>query len=98
MATWIAHLRLAENLLQMIDGLDPSQIAVGSVAPDCGIRDAKRDKFNPPAEVTHFLVSGDCARRIADLEFYRRYLTTLKHQNDDIMRFSFCLGYFFVGQ
>jgi hypothetical protein len=95
MATWIVHLRLAENLLEMIGGLDSPQFAVGNVAPDSGIPDEKWEKFNPPVEVTHFAVSGDGAWRMADLEFYRCYLAPLKHQNDDRMCFSFRLGYFF---
>jgi hypothetical protein len=39
MATWIAHLRLAENLLERIPGLDEAQFAIGNVAPDSGIPD-----------------------------------------------------------
>jgi len=37
LATWIAHLRLAENLLERIPGLDAAQFAIGNVAPDSGI-------------------------------------------------------------
>jgi hypothetical protein len=39
MATRIVHLRLAENLLELIDGLDPAYFATGSIAPDSGIPD-----------------------------------------------------------
>jgi hypothetical protein len=95
MATWIVHLRLAENLLLMIEGLDPPQFAVGSIAPDSGIPDEKWETFRPPVEVTHFETSGDSTWRMADLAFYRRYVAPLKHQNDDRMCFSFRLGYFF---
>lgn len=95
MATWIVHLRLAENLLDMIEGLDSQYFALGNVAPDSGIPDEKWETFNPPVEVTHFEVSGDGTWRMADLDFYRRYVAPLKHQNDDRMCFSFRLGYFF---
>lgn len=37
MATWIVHLRLAERLLPLIQGLDEAYFAIGSVAPDSGI-------------------------------------------------------------
>jgi len=94
-ATWIVHLRLAENLLALIEGLDPALFAVGSVAPDSGIPDEKWETFNPPVEVTHFEVAGDAAWGMADLEFYRRYLAPLKLQNDIGKCFSFRLGYFF---
>ena len=52
MATWIVHLRLAENLMQMIEGLDAPQFAIGNIAPDSGMPDEKWEKFEPPVEVT----------------------------------------------
>ncbi len=53
MATWIVHLRIAENLLACIPALDAAQFAIGNVAPDSGIPDEKWEKFDPPPEVTH---------------------------------------------
>jgi hypothetical protein len=95
MATWIVHLRLAENLLPLIPGLDAPHFAVGSVAPDSGIPDEKWETFNPPVQVTHFEVSGDAIWGMADLAFYRRYLAPLKGRTGDGRCFSFRLGYFF---
>jgi len=94
MATWIVHLRLAENLLGMIPGLDAAQFAVGSVAPDSGIPDENWEKFNPPPEVTHFHRGRDW-RNCADTEFFRGYLLPLRGAADDAARFSFLLGYLF---
>jgi len=34
MATWITHLRIAENLLDLLPTLDPERFAVGNIAPD----------------------------------------------------------------
>lgn len=93
MATWIAHLRIAENLLERIPGLDPSQFAIGNIAPDSGIPDEKWEMFNPPPEVTHFKRSRSVHKDIADLDFYREYLVDI--QPEDRLRFSFRLGYFF---
>ena len=56
MASWITHLRVAENLLSQIEGLESSLFAIGNIAPDSGIPDEKWEKFNPPPEVTHFRV------------------------------------------
>ena len=66
MATWIAHLRIAENLLGLFPELDPAGFAVGSIAPDSGIPDEKWEKFTPPIEVTRLISSGDwhCAEMI----------------------------------
>jgi hypothetical protein len=93
MATWIAHLRIAENLLACIPALDAAQFAIGNVAPDSGIPDDKWEKFDPPPKVTHFKRSTGVHKDIADLDFYRGYLASVSQQ--DILRFSFRLGYFF---
>jgi hypothetical protein len=49
------HLRLAENLLEMIDGLDGRSFAIGNIAPDSGIPDEKWESFEPPKEVSHVI-------------------------------------------
>ncbi len=92
-ASWIVHLRLAENLLGRLDGLDACAFAVGNVAPDSGVPDENWENFDPPPAVTHFQVTGD--KRSADLEFCRRYLAPLRAAPRDAARFSFLLGYFF---
>lgn len=94
MSTWIGHLRIAEGLLDRIEGLDASQFAIGSVAPDSGIpENEERTKFNPPVHVTHFQNPDSPTRDQADLDFYRRYLRDVAPT--DALRFSFRLGYFF---
>jgi len=95
MATWIVHLRLAENLLEWIDGLDQACFALGSIAPDSGIPDEKRENFDPPPEVTHFRKDPERTHPYADLEFYRRYLEPLNPRKEDPKRYAFLLGYFF---
>lgn len=92
MATWIAHLRIAEKLLVHIPGLDPGQFAIGNIAPDSGIPDKNKEPILKP-EVTHFKKSTSVHKDIADLDFYRQYL--LNVDQDDTPRFSFRLGYFF---
>lgn len=93
MATWIAHLRLAEDLLEHIPNLDRAQFALGSVAPDSGIPDEKWENFTPPPAVTHFQNPASGQRDNLDLDFYRRYLANINPQETG--RFSFRLGYFF---
>ncbi len=93
MATWMAHLRIAEALLERLPGLDPEGFAIGSVAPDAGIPDEHWERFDPPPEVTHFKRSHSVHKDIADLEFYRNYLRGVDPA--DRRRFSFRLGYFF---
>ncbi len=94
MATWIAHLRIAENLLKWMPELDPHTFAVGSVAPDSGIPDEKWEKFTPPGEVTHFKSPKGSTHSAADLDFYRQYLAGKPFPGDDRKKASFLFGYF----
>lgn len=93
MATWITHLRIAENLLNLLPEMEADAFAVGNIAPDSGIPDEKWEKFTPPGEITHFHAPKGSAYTAADLEFARRYLRELDSQKDR-KRFSFCWGYF----
>ena len=93
MATWIAHLRIAENLIARIPGLDPGQFAIGNIAPDAGIPDENWRNFNPPPTVTHFKRSQSVHKDIADLDFYHGYLADVSP--GDVYCYSFRLGYFF---
>jgi hypothetical protein len=95
MGTWISHLRIAENLLAAVPGLDEVAFTLGSLAPDSGIPvPGDAYLFDPPKEVTHFLHAGDSESRIRDLDFYREYVAPLTLA-DDVARYSFRLAYFF---
>ncbi|MBN2086390.1 MAG: zinc dependent phospholipase C family protein [Anaerolineales bacterium] len=91
MATWIAHLRIAENLLERIPGLLPAPFAVGSIAPDSGIPDEKWEKFTPPGDVTHFKAPDGCVHPMDDLGFFREHLSRPERDKE---KFSFLWGYF----
>ena len=97
MATWIAHLRIAENLLKELPELDPGQFAIGNIAPDSGIPDEKWEKFTPPAAITHFNKPGNPVWDLADLDFYRQYLLPIQPKSTAApnLNYSFRLGYFF---
>lgn len=94
MATWIVHLRIAENLLELIPKLDAASFSVGNIAPDSGIPDEKWEKFNPPGEVTHFIVKPGHHRVCADLVFYRQYLDAQSQPAGEPLRRAFLLGYY----
>lgn len=95
MATWIVHLRIAENLLGLIDGLDETYFSIGNIAPDSGIPDENWENFDPPPEISHFMIEAESVHELADLEFYRQYLLPLGDFEAGDQRFSFLLGYFF---
>jgi len=97
LASWIVHLRIADKLLSHLPDLDAGQFAIGNVAPDSGVPDANWETFDPPPEVTHFLLKelpgtpGTCQ----DVRFYRQYMQGRVSLETEPKRFSFLLGYFF---
>lgn len=58
MATWIAHLRIAEALAQRIPALDDDRFYVGNIGPDCGVPNADWSAFTPDTAVSHWKASG----------------------------------------
>jgi hypothetical protein len=89
MATWIVHIRIAERLLEQIDGLDSPYFAIGNVAPDSGIPEENWETFDPPAEVLHFQAPEGHQYRREDLSFYHQHLEPHKGINLEPEHLSF---------
>jgi hypothetical protein len=94
-ATWIAHLRIAERLVERIPGLDEEAFAVGSIAPDSGVPNEDWTEFDPPAGITHFHSLRGGKNEIEDLRFYREYLAEPTRGVPAQRHSSFLWGYFF---
>ena len=95
MATWIVHLRVAQNLFEKIDGLNQEYFLIGNLGPDLNIQDGDWETYRPPGDVTHFRTTSEDQFWSCDLEFYHQYLTDRNLPKKDPKRFSFLLGYFF---
>jgi hypothetical protein len=93
MATWIAHLRIAENIIREISQLDEVSFLYGNLAPDSGFPNEDWTLYDPPKLVTHFLDEGMGDDDIKDLIFYRQYVQgmDISKQNPE---YSFRLGYY----
>jgi hypothetical protein len=94
MGSWISHLRIAENLLGRLNGVDEVAFTFGNLAPDSGLPNADWTVFDPPKEVSHFLPAGNSENAVQDLTFYRQYLLPCD-RNQNLTLYSFLLGYFF---
>lgn len=94
MASWIVHLRIAENLLGIHPSLNPELFSIGNIAPDSGIPDANWENFTPPPAVTHFENPNSQAFHSGDLVFYRQHLHNGVTLSGDPDRFSVLFGYF----
>ncbi len=88
-------MRIAENLLGRIDGLNPEYFAIGNIAPDSGIPDENWENFDPPPEILHFEATEGEQWILADLEFFRQYIQPFRDQEHNSEQNSFLWGYFF---
>ena len=89
MATWLAHLRVAELISAELRApwLSEPDFLAGNIAPDCGI--PVPGGFDPPKEVTHWTQRG---KGHCDYErFYREMIAGKSH---DPHTLSFLLGYY----
>ena len=54
MASWMVHLRIADNLLSRMPHLSPIEFIMGNMAPDSGVPNADWSAFSPPTRISHF--------------------------------------------
>ena len=90
MASWMVHLRIADELLSRLDRIDETAFVMGNIAPDSGVPNADWSEFRPPKTVSHFQTGGSI-----DLEAFRRqYFHDGVIPDYDLREFSFFLGYY----
>lgn len=87
MATWLAHLRVAEFILEGFH-FPEADFLVGNIAPDCG--EPVPGGFDPPKEVTHWTVTG--SKGSCDYERFRRELIAGRELDSSTR--AFLTGYF----
>ncbi|MCH4886275.1 hypothetical protein EZV73_01780 [Acidaminobacter sp. JC074] len=61
MATWMTHLRIAENLLEDFD-LPVETFLVGNIAPDSGVPNEDWSVFTPSKDISHWKCDKDLNR------------------------------------
>lgn len=88
MATWIAHLRIAENILKNMDDLDSIAFILGNVGPDSGVPNEDWSSFNPPKKITHWI---DEENNIDAERFFDKYI---KNNLMEYSKYSYVLGYY----
>jgi len=93
MATWMVHLRIAENLLKNYD-LHETEFLAGNIGPDSGIPNKNWTSYNPPKKVTHWFIETNGLIPQIDAEsFYEKYLKDQLQMIEE-KKLSFLLGYY----
>jgi sarcosine oxidase delta subunit len=89
MATWIAHMRLAQNLLDYGFQIAVEPFLVGNIAPDSSIQNKSGD-WSLPKNITHW---QDANQNIQPEDFYEKYLADGKSSLSDD-EYAFLMGYY----
>ena len=94
MATWGAHLRIADILYDKLDNtkISPIEFVVGNIAPDSGVPDPNDPtKYNPSKTVSHFESS---APHSFDYDTYAgQFFAKEQQKTYSKEAYSFYLGY-----
>lgn len=89
MASWMAHLRIADKLLDYLGAISQSHFIVGNIAPDSGEPNADWSAFTPSGAVSHWELPGLSPLQSAEA-FKQKYLTETAAAD----AFSFYSGYY----
>lgn len=76
MASWMIHLRVAQQLYRQLNIESINEFVLGNIAPDSGIPSKDGSGFIPDAAVSHFRsLDENGIKNIHEEQFIRRYFT-----------------------
>ena len=94
MASWIIHLRIADQLLNRISGITAEEFIMGNLAPDSGVPNEDWSRFTPSTAVSHFRVDNGTGKKVIDVpSFVNQYFSKELRDRYDLKSESFFLGY-----
>lgn len=94
MATWIAHLRVAEHVHRRCEQRSLEDFLVGNIAPDSGQLNDDKRSYSPPADLTHYSAQVGRRWKREDLRFYREHIAPLDESHAPAGEISFKMGYY----
>lgn len=94
MASWMIHLRIADELLAKLPQIDETAFVMGSIAPDSGVPNSDWTEFSPPKAITHFNKKTPSGKRIDADHFCGRYFNETLIRHYSVKEYSFFLGYY----
>ena len=93
MATWMAHLRIADRLLDIFDGIEKTEFIMGNIAPDSGVPCGER--YVPDKITSHFQNKDKDGEPIFGWSIFAdKYLSAEKIKTYNKKQFFFYLGYY----
>lgn len=94
MASWMVHLRIADELLPNLGNIDETAFIMGNMAPDSGVPNEDWTQFHPPTSVSHFKRKAEIGSVIDIDAFYDRYFNDERISRYSLKEYSFFLGYY----
>ncbi len=94
MASWMIHLRIADQLIDQIPDLDETAFVIGNIAPDSGVPNPDWTAYDPPKSVSHFKTKKEDETFFDIGRFISGYFTADKIRAYSRREFSFFLGYY----
>ena len=94
MASWIIHLRVAQEICQRLALQHIDRFILGNIAPDSGIPKADGSGYLPDAEISHFrTLDQNGIKDIQEGRFIERYFTESRRAGYDSKTCTFYFGY-----
>ena len=94
MASWMIHLRVAQQLYRQLNIESINEFVLGNIAPDSGIPSKDGSGFIPDAAVSHFRsLDENGIKNIHEEQFIRRYFTPAHCLSYSKKEYAFFLGY-----
>lgn len=76
MASWVIHLRVAEQLWNRIQLEDRIAFVMGNIAPDSGIPNSDASGFVPSSEISHFrIIDKNGLKDVHEEQFIAQFFT-----------------------
>lgn len=94
MASWVIHLRVAQQLYRKLNIESINEFVLGNIAPDSGIPSKDGSGFIPDAAVSHFRsLDENGIKNIHEEQFIRQYFTPAHRLSYSKKEYAFFLGY-----
>lgn len=94
MASWMIHLRVAQQLYRRLNIEFINEFVLGNIAPDSGVPTEDGSGFSPDASVSHFRSLDDNGiKNIHEEKFIQQYFTPAHRQSYSPKEYAFFLGY-----
>lgn len=95
MASWMVHLRVADELRTRYPQISETEFIVGNIAPDSGVPNADWSAFSPDTKTSHFKrMTEDGAWEVSTDFFAAKYFSKEQISQYTNKQLSFYLGYY----